>query len=235
MEGAAVNKRLAGLTAVAAVLAGYVAYEGLGVLPSDSGGEQPAVGAAAPRGAGVKLNPLEGLDPESFTAIVEQPLFNPTRQPRPVEAPPPPAVEQPMVEQPPPPPPPAPQGPGPDDYKLLGVSAGPDGRIAALRISASGQVVYLRQGESVDGWTVVAVSERSVDLGTAENPVTYSMFAAADGDAGGDDGMGDAAPAPSQPLPLPLPLPMPKQPAQPAPQPGQPPLPEQYTLPDTGG
>lgn len=232
------NKRLAGLTALAAILGGYAMFEGSGSLLPGSGGDEAVVGAVASRSQPVKLNPLDGLDPESFTAIVDQPLFNPTREPRPAEPPPPPPqVEQPMVEQPPPPPP-QPQGPNPEDYKLLGVSAGPDGRIAALRIAASGQVVYLRKGESVDSWSVVDVGERTVSIGTEANPVTFSMFASETGDAG-DEQMDGGAPAPAQPLPLPLPLPMPqvKKPPQPS---GQPEMPEQYTLPpdnmpDPGG
>ena len=232
------NKRLVGLSALAAILGGYVMFEGSGSLLPGGGGDEAVVGAVASRTQPVKLNPLDGLDPESFTAIVEQPLFNPTREPRPAEPPPPPPqVEQPMVEQPPPPPPP-PQGPNPEDYKLLGVSAGPDGRIAALRIAASGQVVYLRKGESVDSWSVVDVGERTVSIGSEASPVTFSMFASETGDAG-DEQMNGGAPAPAQPLPLPLPLPMPqvKKPPQPS---GQPEMPEQYTLPpdtipDTGG
>lgn len=226
------NRRLAGLAAVAALLGGYLAFDG---LPSfgPGGSEQPVTTAGAPRTAQVKLNPLDGLDPESFTAIVDKPLFNPSREPRPPEpvAPPAPEVEQPVVEQPPPPPPP-PQGPGPEDYKLLGVSGGPDGRIAALRITTSGEVVYVRKGESVDSWSVVDVGDRSVAIGTAENPVTFSMFEASGSGTPDDAQMVGDQPAQGQPLPLPLPLPMP-QPAQP---PGQPGLPEQYTLPsDTGG
>lgn len=232
------NKRLVGLTALAAILGGYVMFEGSGSLLPGSGGDDAVVGAVASRSQPVKLNPLEGLDPESFTAIVDQPLFNPTREPRPAEPPPPPPAEQPVVEAPPPPPPPPPQGPNPEDYKLLGVSAGPDGRIAALRIAASGQVVYLRKGESVDSWSVVDVGDRTVAIGTEANPVTFSMFTSETGDAG-DEQMDGGAPAPAQPLPLPLPLPMPqvKKPPQPS---GQPEMPEQYTLPpdnipDTGG
>lgn len=221
------------MIALAAVLGGYVALDGLGLFSSDPARDDATVGAVAPRSAAVKLNPLDSLDPEAFTAIVEQPLFNPSRQPRPAEPPPPPPVVEQPVAEPPPPPPPPPQGPGPEDYKLLGVSVGPDGPVAALRIAASGQVVYLRKGESVDSWSVVDVGERSVSIGTAENPVTFGMFAATDEDAAAQDDMGGAAPAPAQPLPLPLPVP---QPRQPAPPPGQPELPEQYSLPpDTGG
>ena len=226
------NRRLAGLATVAALLGGYLAFDGLPSL-APGGGEQPVTSTSVPRTAEVKLNPLEGIDPESFTAIVDQPLFNPSRKPRPPApvTPPAPEVEQPVVEQPPPPPP-LPQGPGPEDYKLLGVSSGPEGRIAALRVAASGDVVYLRKGESVDSWSVVDVGDRSVAIGTPENPVTFSMFAAGEPGSPDDAEMGGEAPAQGQPLPLPLPMPMP-QPKQP---PGQPGLPEQYALPpDDGG
>lgn len=232
MEAAAVNTRLVALSAVAALLGGYVLVEGFGSFAPGGSGQAPAVDTAAPRVAAAKLNPLDGLDPESFSAIVEKPLFNPTREPRP-QAPvaPPPPPEQPVAQQPPPPPP-APQGPGPEDYKLLGVSVGPDGRIAALRVASSGEVVYLRKGESVDNWSVVDVGDRSVAIGNPDSPVTYSMF-----DTGGDtgaDGGQPAAPPPgqAQPLPLPLPLPLPMPQKQPQ---GQPGLPEQHTIPNTGG
>lgn len=228
------NTRLAGLGAVAVLLGGYVAVQGLGFFQPTDSVQAPSSGATATRAAAVKLNPLDGLDPAAYADIVDKPLFNPSRRPRPAEPPaPPPPPEQPVVEPPPPPPPPAPAGPGPDDYKLLGVSAGPDGRIAALRIASSGAVVYLRQGESIDSWSVVEIGDRTVAIGTPESPVTFSLFATGgDGAAGGGQPSGGAQQQPL-PLPLPLPLPMPKQ--QPAPQPGQPPLPEQFTLPDTGG
>lgn len=222
------NNRLVGLTALAAVLAGYVGFEWFG-MPGSTGGEDAPPAAVAPARTGtVKLNPLEGTDPKSFSAIAERPLFNPTRQPRPAEVePPPPPPEQPATEEPPPPPPP--EGPGPTDYKLLGVSSGPDGRVAALRITATGDVVYLRKGESVDRWSIVDVGERSVAIGNPESPVTFSLFenvdaAPAPGDQPDMTG-GGAPPLQQQPLPLPLPMPAPAQ------QPGEPPLPEQHTVP----
>ena len=228
------NTRLAGLSAVAALLGGYLVVQGLGLFNTGGGDVEvaPVTDAAAPGAAAVRLNPLQDLDPESFAAIVEKPLFNPTRQPRPAEpvAPPSPP-EQPMVEEPPPP---MPEGPGPEDYALLGVSSGPDGRIAAVRVSANGEVVYLRKGESVDSWSVVDVGDRTVAIGTPERSVTYTMFDSSDADAMSGEGLpGAAVPGQAQPLPLPLPLPMP---VQPKPPPGQPELPEQHTLPpDTGG
>jgi hypothetical protein len=228
-----VNRRLVGLAAVAALLGGYLTYEGFGPAGTGPGGDAASSNGGAPRAVTIKLNPLQDLDADAYPDIVARPLFNPSRQPRPAAPPappPPPVVEQPVVEQPPPPPPP--QGPGPDDYKLLGVSSGPDGRIAALRIAASGDVVYLRKGEGVDQWSVVDVGERSIVIGTSENPVTYSLFANTESAAPGEGVLpGAAIPTQPQPLPLPLPLPMP-QPKQPN---GMPRLPEQHTVPDTGG
>ncbi|MEI7599178.1 MAG: hypothetical protein WCJ41_07625 [Aestuariivirga sp.] len=228
------NTRLVGLSVVAALLGGYLLVQGTGLF--NAGGDvgvTPPADVVAPGTVAVKLNPLQDLDPESFSAIIEKPLFNPTRQPRPAEPVAPPPPEQPMVEEPPPPPPMA-QGPGPEDYKLLGVSSGPDGRIAAVRVSASGEVVYLRKGESVDSWSVVDVGNRTVAIGTPESSVTYAMFDSSDADTESDGGQPAAAvPGQAQPLPLPLPLPMPVQPKPPS---GQPELPEQHTLPpDTGG
>lgn len=217
------NRRLAGLSAVAVVLGGYLVFQGIGLSPKGTGSDAPVVVVTAPVGT-AKLNPLQGLNPAAFSAIVDRPLFNPSRQPRPQQ---PVAAPQPQqVEQPPPSPPPpsTPDGPGPDDYKLLGVSSGPDGRIAALRIESSGDVVYVRKGESVDNWNVVDVGERSVAIGPADNPVTYDLFTTVDQ----TDGEQSAAPQPRQAQPLPLPLPMP----QPAKPPG---MPEQHTVPDTGG
>lgn len=229
------NTRLAALAAVAVLLGGYLVVQELDPFHMNSASQAPATDAATQATTAAKLNPLDGLDPETFTAIVERPLFNPSRAPRPEEpvAPPPPP-EQPVVQQPPPPPP-TPQGPGPEDYKLLGVSAGPDGRIAALRIASSGEVVYLRKGESVENWSVMDVGDRSVAIGTPQSAVTFSLFDNATGDGAAPENA-PPPPVPAQaqplPLPLPLPLPMPKQ-AQP---PGQPPLPEQHSLPpNTGG
>lgn len=233
MEGATVNRRLVGLSALAAVLGGFLVVQQLDPFSAGGSGDvAPVAGATSQQASAVKLNPLQDLDPESFPDVVEKPLFNPSRLPRPAEpvAPPPPP-EPPAVQQPPPPPP-VPQGPGPEDYKLLGVSSGPDGRIAALRVASSGDVVYLRKGESVDGWSVLDLSDRSIAIGPPESPVTYSLFDSSEEASMPEDGQ-PAVPPQGQPLPLPLPLPMPAQ--QPRPQPGVPALPEQHSLPDTGG
>ena len=203
------NRRLLGLAGLAALLGGYLVYDNIGAFQGPASGNAPAPAALAARSGTVKLNPLQGLDPQAFAAIVERPLFNPSRQPRPAAQPV--AVEQPPAAPPPvaEPPPAAPQGPGPEDYKLLGVATGPDGRIAAVRIAASGEVVYVRKGESIENWIVVDVGDRSVAIGAADSPVTYGMFAKADASSAPEPGAGAEPAQPPQPLPLPRPLPMP--------------------------
>jgi hypothetical protein len=200
-----VNRRLVGLGAVAAALGGYLVVENPSRFQPGPA-VTPVAGTAAPHAPGtVKLNPLQDLDPQAYGNVLDRPLFNPGRRARPPEPEP---VPQPVVEQPVEQPPPPPQGPGPDDYKLLGVASGPDGRVAAIRIAASGQVVYLRKGGTIDSWTVLDVADRSVAIGTAENPVTFGMFANTDAAAGTPD------PSAGQPPPPPLTSPLP-QPAAP--------------------
>jgi hypothetical protein len=175
------------MSVTAAVLGAYVLIGEGGVLsglwqpsPPERGAAEPVAvqDAAVPGGApreGVKLNPLEGLDAQSFPAIVEQPLFNPGRAPRPAEVPPP--VEDPApVPEPAPEPMPEAAGPVAADYRLLAVSSGPAGRVAALRFNQTGEVLYLREGQDVEQWKVLAVGPRSITIGTPEQNVELVMF-----------------------------------------------------------
>ena len=178
------NRRLLLMSAAAALLGAYVLLGEGGLLShllESPGADQSSQAGAGvekltangkPR-AGIKLNPLEGLDPQSFAAIAEQPLFNPGRLPRPAEPPPPPEVAA------PPPPEPEAENPGPlpEDYKLLAVSSGPAGRIAALRLNQTNEVVFLHEGEDVQSWKVLAVNPRSIVIGTPEQNIELGMFA----------------------------------------------------------
>jgi hypothetical protein len=51
---------------------------------------------------------------------------------------------------------------------LIGVS----GQVGA----ASGEVLYLREGNPVDAWTVIAMTDRALVIGTSEINVTFSLF-----------------------------------------------------------
>lgn len=189
------NRRLVLMSSFAAVLAAYVAFGEGGLLSGLFQSSAPpdeilpkATGAAQ---AGLKLNPLEGLDAQSFVAITERPLFNPGRAARPPEPPPPPATPS-----PPPEPEPVVENPGPvaADYKLLAVSSGPSGRVAAVRLVQTNEVVFLREGQQVQSWTVLSVGPRNVVIGTPEQSIELGMF-----DTGGDT---IAAPAPGATPPM---------------------------------
>ncbi len=206
------NRRLALLVAAAAALGAYVMLEGPFQVPlstPESGGRNDgAVPEVVPNASGPgqpsRLNPLHGLEAERFRAVIEQPLFNPGRAPRPTEPPPPPPappVEPQPAEATPP------SGPTAEDFNLLAVSAGPEGRVAVLRIVASGEVLYLREGHVVETWTLLTVTDRSVVIGTAEHNVTISLFEAA-APADQDTAAGEDVPG-EQALPAPAPGPAP--------------------------
>lgn len=168
------NRRVAWLAAAAVVLGGVVLFDNLGLARLFARAPGPAeIRGGAAAAENVKVNPLQGLDPQSFAMIMNRPLFNPGRAPRPPEpvAPPQPAVEAPVEQAPPPP-----VGPGAGDYKLLGVAAGPNGSTAAIKISASGEVVYLRPGQAIDSWSIIDIGPRSVKIGTPDNAVSFGLF-----------------------------------------------------------
>lgn len=176
------NRRLIMLSAVALLLGAYVLAQGLlGRTGDDAVSSKSEVVGARPdapvTGASehadpVRLNPLETLDAESFSAILDRPLFNPGRAARPPEAPPPPPAEEPAAPEA------APQAAGPlaQDYRLLAVATGPSGRVAALRLETTGEVLYLREGQVIQSWTLLSVEDRSVVIGTEETNVIVSLF-----------------------------------------------------------
>jgi hypothetical protein len=138
--------------------------------------ERPQASAEEATGAPVKLNPLQDLNTGRFTAMLERPLFNPGRAGRPPE--PPPAPPPPPVEELPPEMPPEPPGPAAQDFALIAVAAGPSGHVAAVRLSATGEVLYLREGQPVLSWNVMKVNDRSVVIGTPGSNVEITLFGA---------------------------------------------------------
>ena len=175
------NRRLLLLGSVALVLGVFLLLErgmsppvGEAEAPSPAGA-QPVPPAEGQTGTQAKLNPLEGLDAGRFPAMLERPLFNPGRAERPPE--PPPEPPPPPAEEPPPELPSAPPGPAAEDYMLVAVAAGPSGRVAAVRLAATGEVLYLREGQPIQSWNVMAVDDRSVVIGTPESNVEIKLFA----------------------------------------------------------
>lgn len=198
------TRRVLVLIGVAGLLAAYVLGERLFPGPSldpatsvSRENQQPPEASMRAPGPPAKLNPLEGLAEGSFSAMLERPLFNPGRSPRPQAPPPPPPPPPP--EEPPPAAEPVMAGPVAEDFKLLAVATGPSGPVAALRLAASGEVLYLRKGHTLDAWTVIDVTDRAVVIGTPDNPddnVTLTLFEEVPASAPGADAGNLLEPAP---------------------------------------
>lgn len=92
---------------------------------------------------------------EEFGVITERPLFHANRQPW---TPPPPEPRQTIATAPPPAPPAPPRQPF-GNYVLIGTMTSGTERIALLRPPNGSRTVILREGQSVDGWTLRSVSE----------------------------------------------------------------------------
>jgi hypothetical protein len=170
------NRRLLLLIAVAVLLGSFLLFDRGGLPPagerevSTPVAEYTPPPADAAGGGQATLNPYQGLAERSFTNMLERPLFNPGRAGRPPE---PVRTESEVAAPELPPEPPAPQA---EDFMLVAVAAGPSGRVAAVRLASTGDVLYLRPGQPVDGWTVLAVNDRSVVIGTAERNVEVTLF-----------------------------------------------------------
>ena len=75
-----------------------------------------------------------------FAAIVERPLFSPSRQPRSMQTSAAPAVSAPSV-----------------DFSLFGVVIGTDEAVAVVKPDAGGNPMRVKQGEQISGWTVARI------------------------------------------------------------------------------
>lgn len=189
------NRRLVILSAIAVLLAVYLLLGGDGGINSLSPNMNGTAPTAEDAGAhalaqrtDAKLNPLDPLDPQSFAAILERPLFDQSRRKREEELPPPPppaAEESPPVTEE--------LLPAPSDYQLLAIAGGPAGRVAAVRFVPTDDVLYLREGQLIEPWRVLAIRERSVVIGSAEHNIEISMF-----ETVGQPESGEPPPAPAE-------------------------------------
>lgn len=145
------------------------------------------------------------VDTSRFLALLERPLFQPTRRP------------------PPPPPPPSAVVQAPVDNlstaQLSGVVAGEGG--ASIIITLAGKARRVRLNESVDGWTLQSIQGRNVVFAGGGQTRTLQLpRAALTHSAGG------AAPVPAPPPPAPpLPAAAIEPPAPSTVQPAPPPAP----------
>ena len=179
------SSRLALLVTAAAGLMAYSVWSGDIVLPMVPPFDAAKNDAAAPRQAPAAadaplarpvaaLNPLSGLGAETFAAIVERPLFNPTRRP----APPPAPEVEPVVELPDEPPPAVVAEPEvkPEDFSLLAITAVDGTATALVRWNPTNQVYQVKQGQPVSDWQLVKIGALDVTLGRDGKTLQLKLF-----------------------------------------------------------
>ncbi|TYL91733.1 hypothetical protein FXB40_27835 [Bradyrhizobium rifense] len=111
---------------------------------------RPAPSKPAPRG-----NPLWSVPLSALTGTQERPIFSATRRP------PPRAVAAAPAEEAKTAPPPKPVE-APPPLMLVGAVVGEGDAIAILVNRTDQKIVRLRQGESLDGWSLASVQPREV-------------------------------------------------------------------------
>jgi hypothetical protein len=164
-SGLRLTALLIGVSATAASL--HFAWAGIfGPLPGPAGGVRE-------RASAVVLPNLTAEDPRPFepVALVEQPLFSPTRtKPQPMAAP--------VVAEVPPPPvlaASAEQAPDPS-YVIGGVVISPAFRKVLLRSEGSDRGRWMREGDSTqDGWKVSAIAADKVVVSRGSRRVTFQL------------------------------------------------------------
>ncbi|TYL84570.1 hypothetical protein [Bradyrhizobium cytisi] len=111
----------------------------------------PATSKPAPRG-----NPLWSVPLSALTGTQERPIFSATRRP------PPRAVAAARAEEAQTPPPRPVEAPPP--LMLVGAVVGEGDAIAILVNRTDQKIIRMRQGESLDGWSLASVQPREVTL-----------------------------------------------------------------------
>ncbi len=114
---------------------------------------------------------------ETFDAIVERPLFAPSR--RPFTAPEPVVVEE-TYE-------PAPDAPLEPGIVFVGTVRRGDRVLALVDREDGGGVDTVRIGATINGWQVLAIEDRALELGQAGERRSLAMFAPQDGGGGAAD------------------------------------------------
>lgn len=178
------NRRLVLLFVSAAALAAYAVLGDDNNFIASLVGPEKAISAGGPPAVAVSseadkplqhvaLNPLGGLAAQSLSAIVERPLFNPTRAPAPapppapVEEAPPVQVADPVVAAAP---------VNPEDFTFIAVASGDGERTAVLRWNPTGEVFHLRKGEAMLEWQVASIGARDVKLERGDQSLDLKLF-----------------------------------------------------------
>lgn len=168
--------RFALLAMTAASLALVLANVGLSRLAVDT---SPILDdARSPKPAGIGASSAEA--PQAAAArdlseLIARPLFSPDRRRyAPAPPPPPPPAEPPpvVVEVAPPPPVAAP----PPDLQLLGVSLSAGVPSALLAGGGGSAPMWLREGASIEGWTLVDVASGGASLESGGQRIELALY-----------------------------------------------------------
>jgi hypothetical protein len=176
------NQRLIVLIAVAGVLATYFIWSDGGTLIDRLTGRGEAISEAGSspilqlpasadmdKGA-VSLNPLSGIALETLSAMVERPLFNPSRAPAPKQqepAPVPVVTAEPIVVE---------NTLNTNDFTLLAVASNAVDKTAVVRQNSTAEVFHLKPGQLLSGWEVLVVDEREITLGQQGKSFQLKLF-----------------------------------------------------------
>ena len=118
------------------------------------------------RAAAALANPVAAQPLEQLPAIVDRPLFSPSRRP-------PPAAPLPVMK--------APAASAalsaPPDVILLGVVMDGQNARAVVQVGADKRLLRAQMGDDIDGWTVAQIDGRKVVLASKDGRfVTYRLF-----------------------------------------------------------
>jgi hypothetical protein len=151
------------------------------LLWTGSNDQAPVVAASVARPAptGSEIAALEPpptpfmLPPlERFTAVVERPLFSPTRR---MPVPPPMVRSEPETSVPEAP---VAAGPAEPDLRFFGTVRQGGTAAALVTYPATAEVARLRPGDTVGDWQVLSVERNRLELGLGEERRSFEIFGA---------------------------------------------------------
>lgn len=116
---------------------------------------------------------------ERFAAVVERPLFSPTRRMPPIPEPSAEPQTEPVAEAPPEI---GPSGPAEPDLRFFGTVSQAGQAAALVTFPATNAVARLKPGDHVDEWEVLDVARNRLVLGAGEERRTFEIF----GPSGGE-------------------------------------------------
>jgi general secretion pathway protein N len=163
---------------------------------TDAATPTPAAAAGGQEASPAALEPYALPPLERFAAVVERPLFSPTRRM--------PPLPEPVAEAAPPPeqgpaPDPGPTGPAEPDLRFFGTVRQGDRAAALVTFPATNAVARLVPGDRVSEWEVMEVDRDRLILGFGDERRTFTIFGPSAG--GGQQAAPRPAPAAATPSP----------------------------------